>query len=142
MIKNNLKVCRKEIGLTQTELGNIFNIKKATISNWENGYDIIPLSNLIKFCNLYNFSVDYVLGLKDKNHKHSNPINNDKIKIGEKLKELRKELKLSQEKIASECNISRATYCHYEIGMNLISTSSLYTICKNHKLSIDEFLRK
>ena len=142
MINNNLKDAREELDMTQEELGYVFGVKKATISNWENSYDIIPLRKLIKLSNLYNYSIDYLVGFNRRNTKHSSKIKIDKKIIGDKLKELRLKLGLTQKQIADECSISRATYCHYEIGMNLISTITLYTIRKNHKLSIDEFLRK
>ncbi len=141
MIENNLKYAREELEITQSELGNVLEVKKATISNWENGYDTIPLIKLIKFCNLYNYSIDYIVGLTRNNKKYSNKINITKELMSKKLKSLRTELHITQQQIADECGISRATYSHYEIGMNLISTITLYTICKNHKLSIDEFLR-
>ena len=140
MLDNNLKWCREELEMTQEELGYVFGVKKATISNWENGYDIIPLNKLIKFCNLYNYSLDYIIGFTRKNKAYSK-LKVDKSIVGKKLKELRTKLRLTQQQIADECSISRATYCHYEIGMNLVSTLTLYTICKNHKISMDEFLR-
>ncbi len=141
MVDNNLKYAREELEMTQNELGYIFGVKKATISNWENAYDIIPLNKLIKFCNLYKYSLDFIVGFNRKNisyHKLDKP---DKKVIGKKLKDLRNKLKLTQQQIADECSISRATYCHYEIGMNLVSTLTLYTICKNHKISMDLFFR-
>lgn len=140
MIDNNLKFAREELEMTQEELGYVFGVKKATISNWENEYDIIPLNKLIKFCNLYNYSLDYIIGFTRKNKAYSK-LKVDKSIVGKKLKELRTKLRLTQQQIADECSISRATYCHYEIGMNLVSTLTLYTICKNHKISMDEFLR-
>lgn len=141
MIDNNLKRCREELEMTQTELGYVFGVQKATMSNWENGYSIMPLKKLVKFSNLYGFSLDFILGLDKNNKNYSDKIKLDKKIVGEKLKVLRKSLGLSQQKITDECGISRATYCHYEIGMNLITTLTLYTICKNHKISMDEFLR-
>lgn len=141
MMDNNLKRCREELEMTQTELGYVFGVQKATMSNWENGYSIMPIKKLVKFSSLYGFSLDFILGFTKEDKKYSDKIKLDKKFIGEKLKKLRKELGLSQQKIADECGISRATYCHYEIGMNLITTLTLYSICKNHKISMDEFLR-
>ena len=62
MINNNLKYCREELELTQKELGNILGVSITTISKWELGYDPITLKRLVKFCNLYNYSLDYVCG--------------------------------------------------------------------------------
>lgn len=142
MLNNRIKECREELELTQEELGYIFGVKKATISNWENGYDIIPFKKLVKFCNMYNYSLDFVCGLTRSNKNYPKIEKLDKNKIGKKLKNLRNELRLSQQQIADECSISRATYCHYELGMNLISTLTIYTICKKYNLSIDEIIRE
>lgn len=142
MLDNNLKYAREDLEMTQEELGYVFGVKKATISNWENGYDIIPLNKLIKFCTLYDYSLDFIVGFTRKNKIYPKLDKVDKVKIGKKLKDLRNNLGLTQQQIADECSISRATYCHYELGMNLVSTLTLYTICKNHKISMDSFLRQ
>ena len=142
MIGNNLKYCREELEMTQTELGNLFGVTNSTVRGWENAYESIPLKKLVKFCNLYGYSIDFVLGLSRNNKKYTDKIKIDKVKIGKKLKSLRTKLKLSQQEIADKCSISRSTYSHYEIGMTLITTLTLYTLCKTYNLSIDDFLRK
>lgn len=100
MIDNNLRNCREEMGMTQKELGNIIGVSKSTISNWETGYDTITLHRLVKFCNLYNYSLDYVCGLIRKNIENGKYIKLDQKKIGKRLKKLRKYLKISQAKFA------------------------------------------
>lgn len=141
MLDNNLKFCRETLEMTQKELGFVFGVSHKTISGWENSYDIIPLSKLIKFCNLYNFSVDYVAGLARNNKNFLNKkIVLDKKLIGSRLKKLRKDLGLTQQQIASECSISQTAYSNYELGITLISSMSLYTICKNHNISMDSIL--
>ena len=96
MLNNNIKKCREELEMTQTELGYIFGVQKATISNWENGYDIIPFNKLIRFCNLYDFSLDYVVGFTKRNKKYHKIEHTDKKTIGQILKQFRKDLKISQ----------------------------------------------
>lgn len=142
MVGNNLKYCREELEMTQTELGNLFGVSDSTVRGWENAYDTMPLKKLVKFCNQFNYSIDFVLGLTRRNQKYSNDIELDQIKVGKKLKVLRKKLGLSQQQIADVCGIARSTYSHYEMGLSLITTLTLYTICKHYKLSIDDFLRK
>ena len=46
-----------------------------------------------------------------------------------------------QQQIADECMISQSTYSGYESGNYLITALVLYTICKNHNLSMDEILK-
>ena len=67
MIGNNLKWCRKELEMTQVELGNVFGVSDSTVRGWENAYDTMPLNKLVKFCNLYNYSLDYIVGLSKEN---------------------------------------------------------------------------
>lgn len=141
MLNNNLKWCREEMEMTQKELGYVFGVHETTVSGWETGKDMIPLKKLIKFCNLYNYSLDFVVGLSRQNNKHIVIDKVDKKLIGNNLKKLRTKLKLTQQEIADECMISQTTYSNYELGLYLINTLTLYTICKNHKVSMDEIIK-
>lgn len=136
MYNNNIKFCREELEMTQTELGYIFGVTKQTISGWETAGDIIPFNKLIRFSNLYGYSLDYISGLTRKNKKYPK-IKYDKNKIGENLKILRKELNISQQKLADDCNISQTTYSGYETGNYLVNTITIYTICKKYRISMD-----
>ena len=139
MLENNLKYCREELEMTQKELGYVFGVSRYTVHGWENGHDTIPLNKLVKFCNLYGYSLDFVCKLS-KNTKY-NKIHLDKNIIGNNLKKLRKKLNLSQEKLADECNISQTTYSGYETGKYLINTITLYIICKKYNISMDYLLK-
>lgn len=140
MINNNLKFCRETLEMTQKELGYIFGVAESTVSGWENNNDIMPLNKLFKFCELYDFSLDYVTGLNKKNTSYNNINKLNKTKIGKNLKAIRKQLGLTQTDIAKDCMISQTTYSNYELGRNLITTLTLYTFCKKHNLSMDEVI--
>ena len=62
MLDNHLKWCREELQITQNELGYVFGVTKNTISGWENGHDTMPFNKLIRFSNLYDYSLNYVVG--------------------------------------------------------------------------------
>lgn len=142
MINNNLKFCRESLEMTQKELGYVFGVAESTVSGWENNNDIMPLTKLVKFCDLYGFSLDYVTGLTRSNYLYSKINKLDRNKIGNNLKKIRTDLNLTQSKIAKECMISQTTYSNYELGIRLITTLSLYTLCKKHNLSMDEIIGK
>lgn len=142
MINNNLKFCRESLEMTQKELGYVFGVAESTVSGWENNNDIMPLTKLVKFCDLYGFSLDYVTGLTRTNYSYSKINKLDRNKIGDNLKKIRTNLNLTQSKIAKECMISQTTYSNYELGIRLITTLSLYTLCKKHNLSMDEIIGK
>ena len=92
MFNNNLKEARENLEMTQKELGYVFGIHETTISGWETGKDNIPLTKLVRFCNLYNYSLDFVVGLDRKNKDYDTVIKIDKKQIGSKLKTIRKNL--------------------------------------------------
>ena len=68
MIENNIKRCREALEMTQEELGYIFGVSNKTVAGWENGYDTMPLTKMIKFANLYHYSLDYITGLAKENY--------------------------------------------------------------------------
>ena len=142
MIDNNLKRCREELEMTQEELGFVFGVSRKTVSGWETAYNPIPFNKLVKFCNLYDFSLDFVLGLTKKNIKYGKKVKINKIEIGKKLKKLRNSLKLSQTNFANKCGMSQTTYSHYETGLNLITTMNAYSICKTYNISMDWLIGK
>lgn len=137
MLDNNLKWCREELEMTQEELGFVFGVSRKTISGWETASNPIPFNKLIKFCNLYNYSLDFVIGLSRKNNKCDVKIKANKKEIGKRLKDLRDSQNLSQLKFADKCGISQTTYSHYETGLNLITTMNAYAICKTYNISLD-----
>ena len=137
MINNNIKDCREDLEMTQEELGFIFGVSRKTVSGWENSNNPIPFNKLIKMCNLYDYSMDYVVGFLRRNIKYNKKIKIDKTFIGKRLKEIRKDLDLSQFDFANNCGISQTTYSHYETGLNLITTMNAYAICKTYNISMD-----
>ena len=68
MLGNNLKWCREKLGMTQAQLGNILGVSRKTVSGWETANDPIPLEKLMEFCEKYNYSLDYAVGLSKKNY--------------------------------------------------------------------------
>ena len=136
MFENNLRWCREELEMTQAELGYIFGVSDSAIRSWETAHNSMPLTKLIKFCNLYDYSLDFVCGLTKKNIKYGK-FETNRVKIGKKLKELRTKLNLSQQALADDCNFSQTTYSGYETGHYLINTTNLYYICKTYNVSMD-----
>ena len=137
MIDNNLKYAREELEMTQEELGYVFGVSRKTISGWETANNPIPFNKLVKFCNLYDFSLDFLMGFTRRNIKYNKKFKTSKEQIGKRLKDLRTSLNLSQTKFAHNCGISQTTSSHYETGFNLITTTTAYSICKTYNISMD-----
>ena len=58
---------REDNDLNQTEIAKILNISQSTYSRYESGNLDVPTEVLISLSKYYNVSVDYILGLTDKN---------------------------------------------------------------------------
>lgn len=63
---NNLKLLRKEKGLTQIALMMQTGIEQALLSKYENGERIPPTETLVRLADFYGVSLDYLLCRTDK----------------------------------------------------------------------------
>ena len=61
VMKNNLKVLRKEKGLTQIALQMKTGIEQALLSKFENGERVPPTDTLVRLAEFYDVSIDYIL---------------------------------------------------------------------------------
>ena len=76
IVKNNLKLLRKNKGYTQIAIQMKTGIEQALLSKFENGERIPPTETLIKLADFYNVRIDYILCRTDnpniqklRNHK-------------------------------------------------------------------------
>lgn len=60
----NLRIARLKAGLSQREVAERLNVNINTVSRWENGTQKIQIDSLVMLADLYNSSVDYLLGRK------------------------------------------------------------------------------
>ena len=61
-----IKALREDKDITQKNLAEHFHIAQNTYSQYENGKREIPISVLVKLCQYFEVSSDYILGLSDK----------------------------------------------------------------------------
>ena len=137
-----LKELREEKKLLQSEIASVINIQGKVYSLYETEYTIIPSKHLITLANFFDVSLDYLFQFtKSKVYKNSNK-EIDYNTVGKRLKEFRKEQKLTQEKLASILNTTQSAIADYERGRYLIATPFLYQICKKYNISADYLLGK
>lgn len=60
--KDRFRNLRDELELSQTELGNIFNISQKTVSNYEIGTRFPDELLLNKIADFFDVSIDFLLG--------------------------------------------------------------------------------
>jgi transcriptional regulator with XRE-family HTH domain len=140
MIVKNLRESREILNLKQIDVAKRINAHFSTVSGWETGKDTIPLKRLIAYANTFEYSLDYLFGLMNKNNYQK--IILDMEILSENLFNLRNKNKITQEAVGKKLNISTGTYCDYENGKELISTTSLYGLTKIYKpFSIDKLFQ-
>ena len=140
--KDNLKAIRTREGLTQEECAKLINVSKSLYSRYEKEIQLIPIKHLITICNYFNISIDYIFNLNKNKQYKTMTLNIVKYKMGERLKEFRKNNKLTQNKLAVILNTTQSVIADYERGRYLIATPFLYTICKKYNISADYLLGK
>jgi len=69
MFPHRLKQFRESLNLTQEELAKKLNLTQSTIAYYESGKKMPTLENAKIIAELFNTSLDYLLGLSDNNNK-------------------------------------------------------------------------
>ena len=59
----NIKQLREQRGMTQEELANRLGVKYPAVSKWERGMAYPSMNTVIKMADLFQVSMDVVLGL-------------------------------------------------------------------------------
>ena len=142
MYGKKLRELRERLGIPQKDLAKILNVERAAYTQYENEYNTIPLIHLNTMANYFNVSIDYLFEFTNTKNYNNSKNEIDKIKSGLRIKDFRKEHKLTQVKLASILNTTHSVIADYERGRHLINTSFLYTICKKYNISADYLLGK
>lgn len=134
---NRMIMIRKNNELTQNEMAKILNVSRSAYSLWEINKNIIPLEKLNDYCNYFDVSMDYVVGISDINEGKFIKSKLNKEEIGKKLKLIRKQVNLTQEKLAKKLNTTHSAISAYENGVTLIPTLFIIEFAKISKCSLD-----
>lgn len=137
-----LRDIREDNDINQIRMAEILGVSRSAYSLWELGINIIPLNYLAFFADYFDYSIDYVLGLTNVRRKN-NLIKGFDLKIlDNNLKEVRIKNSLSQEDMARILNVTQPCITRYEKGLICISTSNIYKISKEFKISISKLCGK
>lgn len=68
MLGNRIKLLRNEQGITQEQLGDYLNLSRSSVKGYENDGVEPSLSVLVKIADVFNVSLDYLLGRTDEKY--------------------------------------------------------------------------
>lgn len=141
MNQTKIKKIRESKQLLQKDVANELKISRSIYALYEINERIMPLEKLKNLCNYFEVSMDYIFELdKENNYTYINDLS--KKLIGNNIKIIRDNAKISQRELAKYLNTTHSTISAYETGKTLILTSFLYQICKKYNLSMDEICTK
>lgn len=142
MNTEKIKHLRDELEITQEDISIVLGCTRAAYSLWEINKNTIPLYYLNKISNEYNINIDYLVDLSNEKHVNFKKTEIDKVNLGKKIKEARKSINYTQEKLATKLNTTHSVISAYESGKTTVSTLFIIEIAKITKKSLNWFLGK
>lgn len=142
MNTKKLKYIREELELTQEDISKVLGCTRTAYSLWEINKNSIPLYYLNKISNVYNINIDYLVDLSNEKHTNFNKVEINKIELGKRIREARKSINYTQEKLASKLNTTHSVISAYESGKTTVSTLFIIEIAKVTNKSLNWLLNK
>ena len=142
MNTEKIKNIREELEITQEEITRDLGCTRTTYSLCEINKNTIPLYYLNKISNEYNINIDYLVDLSNDKYIKFDKVEIDRINLGKKLKEARKSINYTQEKLASKLNTTHSVISAYESGKSTVSTLFIIEIAKLTNKSLNWLLSK
>ena len=79
MFYERIKELRLSLNLNQVQFGKRINVSKQSVSNWESAYIQPSIDILIRICNTFHVSADYLLGLNERKVLDVTDLNSEQI---------------------------------------------------------------
>ncbi len=128
---------RLDCELKQGDIANVLGVKRNTYSKWENCINDMKLDKSNALANYYQTSLDYLLGLSHVRNFIPEHYKIDYKKLVERLLQLRKDKKLTQEELSNKLGFLQRTYAYYESGKRIPTTLKLLVIAQYYDISFD-----
>lgn len=142
MNNEKIKDLRDELEITQNQISDMLGCTRSAYSLWEINKNTIPLYYLNKLSNILNVNIDYLVDLSDKKSIIFNKVEIDKQELGRRIKQARKSINYTQEKLANKLNTTHSVISAYESGKTAVPTLFMIEIAKITKKSLNWFLDK
>ena len=142
MNSEKLKEIRDELEMTQNSLSKKLGCTRSAYSLWEINKNTIPLYYLNKLSNILNINIDYLVDISQIKYIQFNKVEIDKIELGSRIRQARKSINYTQEKLADKLNTTHSVISAYESGKTAVPTLFMIEIAKITKKSLNWFLNK
>jgi transcriptional regulator with XRE-family HTH domain len=133
----NLEKLRDEKDLLKKDVAKLVGVVESVYSEWENEKLSISTKRLYQLANLFEVSIDYMVGISAERIYIKNDNEIDIKLVSSRLKEIRKSLNMTMRDLASKFNTTSSAISNYENGKYLILSPFLIELCKFSNYSID-----
>ncbi len=137
-----LRELREEKDKRISDIAKLLKIDESVYGKYEREYVLMPTKHLNVICKYFNVSLDYIFDFTNDLNYENNSQEINKELSAKRLKEFRKENKLTQVKLAEILKASPAVLVHHENKRFILATPFLYTICSKYHISADYLLGK
>lgn len=142
MNSERIKDIRFELEITQNDIAKMLGCTRSAYSLWEINKNSIPLYYLNKLSNLLDINIDYLVNLSNLKYVEFKKNEIDKNDLGKKIRQARKEINYTQEKLALKLNTTHSVISAYESGKTAVPTLFMIEIAKITNKSLNWFLNK
>ena len=139
---SNIRKLRKEYNLSLLQFAKEIGYSKNTISLWEIGTRTPCADAIIILSRYFQVSTDYVLKMSDDNtmlHRFDD-FDVDMSIFNKRLKELRLQKKLSQDRLADKTGISQSAIGNWEIGKGIPAATAIIALARFFEVTTDYLL--
>lgn len=133
---------REELEITQEDISNRLGCTRSAYSLWEINKNTIPLYYLNKLSNEYDINIDYLVGLSNDKNISFNKVEIDRKLLGERIRQARKSINYTQDKLAKKLNTTHSVISAYESGKTAVPTLFIIEIAKITNKTLNWFLNK
>lgn len=130
----NIRESRELLG---KEVAKQIGVVESVYSEWENEKLSIPTKRLYQLANFFEINIDFMVGLSNEEIKIKSVNEIDNNLVCSRIKEIRKELKMTMRDLAKKLNTTSSAISNYENGKFLILSPFLIELCKESNCSID-----
>lgn len=142
MNSERIKELREECEITQKDFSKRLGCTRSAYSLWEINKNTIPLYYLNRLSNLLDVNIDYIAGLSDRKYLPFKKIDINRISLGKKIKQARRDINYTQDKLALKLNTTHSVISAYESGKTAVPTLFMIEIAKITNRSLNWFLDK
>lgn len=130
MNTEKIKYIRDELEITQNDISKKLGCTRSAYSLWKINKNTIPLYYLNKLSNILNVNIDYLVNLSNKKYITFNKVDINRRILGNRIKQARKSINYTQEKLASKLNTTHSVISAYESGKTAVPTLFMIEIAK------------